>query len=175
MARLAHRKTGRPTRFTPQLGEQICELIAESQLSIKQICDAFHIPRACLYEWAEPERWADEEDPRHEFPDAFARAMRVRYQIMGDDLDALADEKVIVGDRSDSARVQLQRLRVETRRWQLSKRLPQVYGDRLQLDGSIEFSVPDIHPVIDAPATVTPLPASKPEIPAPKAGLPGAI
>jgi transposase-like protein len=146
MHTLPHRRRGRPTRFTPRLGERICELIAESPLSIKEICDALHVHRASLYEWAETARLYSENDPRRDFPDTFARAMRIRYQRMGDDLDALADKNVIMGDRSDSARVQQQRLRVETRRWLLSKRLPEVYGDRLMVDAEIEFAIPDLRP-----------------------------
>jgi len=59
--------------------------------------------------------------------------------------DAERAEKSISGDRSDNARVQACRLRIETKKWVASKMKPRKYGDKTALTGAdggpIEISI----------------------------------
>ena len=63
----------------------------------------------------------------------WARAREIGYQGMADDLTEIADAK-----DGDPAR---DRLRVDTRKWLLSKALPKIYGDKQQVEhsGSLSF------------------------------------
>jgi hypothetical protein len=66
------------------------------------------------------------------FSGHYARAREIGYQGMADDLTEIADAY------GDPAR---DRLRVDTRKWLLSKALPKIYGDKQQIEhsGSLNF------------------------------------
>src|ERR1700674_3747113 len=67
----------------------------------------------------------------HPFSANYARAREVGYHKMADDIMDIADAK-----ETDPGQVARDRLRVETRKWKLSKALPKIYGDKLELNGS---------------------------------------
>lgn len=69
-------------------------------------------------------RWAAD---RESFSPQYAKARESGYQGMADELLEIADDK-----SGDPAR---DRLRLDTRKWLLSKALPKVYGDKLQHTG----------------------------------------
>ena len=77
-------------------------------------------------------------------PDAserYARAKLTACTAWADETQEIADEeppKVQTenGEHTDAAFVQWQRLRVDTRKWHLSKLLPKVYGDLVHLEHS---------------------------------------
>ena len=70
--------------------------------------------------------WAADSD--HPFSPQYARARETGYAGLADDLVEIADDKL-----GDPAR---DRLRVDTRKWLLSKALPKVYGDKLAHTGA---------------------------------------
>jgi hypothetical protein len=76
-------------------------------------------------------RWAL--DDVEGFAGHYARAREIGYQGMADDLTEIANAK-----DGDPAR---DRLRVDTRKWLLSKALPKIYGDKQQIghSGSLNF------------------------------------
>jgi hypothetical protein len=60
--------------------------------------------------------------------DQYARARLIGYEMLAEQLiDSLDD------DETDPARLRIQ---VDTRKWMLSKMLPKIYGDRLDLNHS---------------------------------------
>jgi transposase-like protein len=131
------RGRGRPTRYSEALDAEICQMLATSDVGIREICKQVGIEPSTFFLW------------RHRYPDFsehVSRAMALHYETVGESLLDYTERDVIAGDRSDSARVQQQRLRVETRRWVLTKKLPEVYGDRLQIDADLGFAMPDIRP-----------------------------
>jgi Bacteriophage Sf6, terminase small subunit-like len=82
------------------------------------------------------------------FKAQYARAREVGYHKLADELLDIADDATNdfverqnrEGDTVkvfDAEHVQRSRLRVEARKWLLSKALPKVYGDKLELGGSI--------------------------------------
>jgi hypothetical protein len=54
------------------------------------------------------------------------RARLIGYRTMADELVEISDRKA-----ADAAAVNRDRLRVDTRKWLLSKALPKIYGDKL--------------------------------------------
>lgn len=78
-----------------------------------------------------------------EFAEQYVRARRVGYLLLGEDLLAEADEapERIAGGGIDSGSVNDKRLRVDTRKWMLSKMLPKVFGEKLALEHSGEINV----------------------------------
>lgn len=98
---------------------------------------------------------------------------------MFDDLLVLSDlsSSEIVGgkDTGDNARVQARRLQVDTRKWYLSKVLPKLYGDKLDLTSggeklptpilqltSVVQKIHEMPPIVETPklenGSVEPLP-----------------
>lgn len=125
-------KRGRPTDYTPELGKAICERLAAGE-TLRSICRTEGMPHERrVREWAA--------DPRHPFSPQYARAREVGYHTMFDELLDISDdarndwmerqmgkEKLVV--LNDEA-VRRSELRVNTRKWMLSKALPKVYGDK---------------------------------------------
>lgn len=119
---------GRPSLFTPELAEQICERLADGE-SLRAICRDEQMPNERTVR-----RWALDNE---EFSPQYARAREIGYLGMADDLIEIADESG--GDsytdddgneRTNHEAVARSRLRVDTRKWVLSKALPKIYGDR---------------------------------------------
>ena len=63
----------------------------------------------------------------------YARAREIGYKMLGDQILDIADEAIPSTEAGayDSAAVAHQRLRIDTRKWQLSKMLPKIYGDKI--------------------------------------------
>ena len=127
---------GRPTKYTDALGAQICERLA-SGATLRAICRDDGIPSESTVR-----SWAIDTD--HPFSAQYARARETGYSLMADELVEIADgtDSDAVGD--DPSVVQRDRLRVETRKWLLSKALPKVYGERTAVDLNVKRDVVDI-------------------------------
>ena len=111
------KKTGRPSNYTPEIANEICELLAEGN-SLVRICKLPHMPNSrTVFEWLAR--------PEHE---AFAlNYTRARAQMT----HHLAEQCLEIADLSkDPAKARLQ---VDARKWFASKMLPKVYGDASQV------------------------------------------
>jgi len=125
------RKRGRPDTYTPRIANAICEQLAEGK-SLRSICEADGMPsEVTVRSWALND-W-------HGFSAQYSRARELGYHKMADDLMDIADDgrndyiETDVGPVLNSEHVQRSRLRVDTRKWMLSKTLPKIYGDKLAL------------------------------------------
>jgi hypothetical protein len=118
---------GRPTDYTPELGDLICEEIARKK-PLARVCDESEdMPSArTVY------RWLREHE---EFCQNYTRAKE-------DQADYLAEETLEIADREDIDPAD-KRIRVDTRKWLASKFKPKKYGDKLDVDakhsGTIVF------------------------------------
>ena len=96
--------------------------------------------RSVVYSWIA--------EKRADFPDRYARAREAQAFHLADELldiaDA-ADEDWTVDaaghTRVNHEHIQRSKLRVDTRKWMLSKLLPKVYGDKLQVGGDSDSPV----------------------------------
>lgn len=128
---------GRPTRYTPQLAEQICRRLAMGE-SLRSICREEGMPGAStVIEWVY--------DNREGFADSYARARKMQAELLGDELMEIADDGKndwMERERQDGSvdrivdmeAISRSRLRVDTRKWYLSKVLAKVYGDRQKVE-----------------------------------------
>lgn len=128
---------GRPTLYTEEVGKEICARLAEGE-SLRAICQAEHMPAESTVR-----AWALAAD--HPISAQFASARELGYFKMAEDLLDIADdgtndfvekvresgEKYVVGDHEH---IQRSKLRVDTRKWILSKMLPKVYGEKVQTE-----------------------------------------
>lgn len=126
---------GRPTDKTPEVVDKICSLLLEGQ-SITAMCKQ----QDDLPESRTVFRWLSE-DP--EFSHRYARAKIAGCEALADALLEIADDgtndyverenkRGQVVTMLDQEHVQRSRLRVDTRKWYLSKIVPKIYGERIQ-------------------------------------------
>ncbi len=93
--------------------------------------------------------WVD--DDKDGFGTQYAQARARGYQLLADEIIEIADDSsgdVIETERGPVANAEFaarSRLRVDTRKWMLSKMLPKVYGDKL--DHNVSGSVDMIHKI----------------------------
>lgn len=109
------------TKYTEAVAEEICRRLADGE-SLNAICKDEKMPaESTVRSWAI--------DPDHPIAAKYARAREVGYEKMADELLEIADN-LEGGDNRD-------RLRVETRKWLLSKVLPKVYGEKSTVEMSV--------------------------------------
>jgi len=123
----SHEKKGRPSNYTPELAELVCERVATNPMGLGKICAMYpdSMPsHATIYQW----RY------KHpEFQNQYARAKRYQIEIMAESIDDLADEISTYQDsegntRVDQGSVAAKRLKIDGRKWLASKLLPKTYG-----------------------------------------------
>ena len=136
------KKRGRPTVYTPELADEICERLSQGE-SLATICRDPHMPpESTVREWVGDDRGNDE-NGRPGFAARYARAREQAYQRLADELLELADADCTGPDgKPDNALVQQRRLQVDTRKWLLSKLLPKQYGDRVTAEIAGDATAP---------------------------------
>lgn len=121
---------GRPSKYTPELGDEICARLAAGE-SLRQICRDDSMPdESAVRGWAL--------NLEHPFSPLYTRAREIGYHGMADEVLEIADD-----GRNDTLTdedgneitnqdvIQRSRLRVDTRKWILAKMLPKIYGDKI--------------------------------------------
>lgn len=136
-------KLGRPSLYTQALADEICRRIGDGE-GLTEICRDSHMPSAStIIGWS----LRDE----HGFFAAYARARDVKYELWSEQLVDIADDgsNDFMDRQSESGTVKVlnaehvnrSRLRADTRKWLLSKLKPKVYGDHLEMHGTIDINV----------------------------------
>lgn len=124
---------GRPTIFTQNLADQICEMTANSNKSLTTICKELSVSRSAVIRWmSEPDKeW---------FKNNYARAKEDQADFLFEEILAIADDTsndTITDDegneRINQEWVQRSKLRIETRKWAASKLKSKKYGDKIDV------------------------------------------
>lgn len=127
----------RPTDYTPELATKICERIAEGE-SVRDIVKDEAMPSSStIY------RWLLQEEKR-EFWEQYEKARNIQAELMFEELLEIADDGSndwVLRTGKDNEEWWQQngeamgrsRLRVDTRKWYLSKVLPKKYGDKMDI------------------------------------------
>jgi len=126
MSETAVNKGGRPTLYTPELGDAICAGIASAK-SLDSICKEEGMPGSrTVYTWRR------END---EFQQNYARARE-------DQGDKLAEDVLEICDQAEPETVQVDKLRVDTRKW-LASKFNRAYSDKTITEIDINDSFAD--------------------------------
>ncbi len=119
-------KIGRPSDFTQEFADIICERIANG-MSLRKVC----AEDAALPDRATVLRWLGKEE--HEaFRGQYARAQDERADFYFEETMEISDD--VGAGRDDIAKA---RLRVDTRKWVCARMNPKKYSDRLKLDATV--------------------------------------
>ena len=132
-------KRGRPSRYSQELADAICERLAEGE-SLRAICrDEGMPPEPTVRGWVI--------DDAQGFAAQYARARDIGLDVMADELLNIADTPVegVRREESEGGAKEVRedmlghrRLQVDARKWYLSKLAPKKYGER----SAVELTVP---------------------------------
>ena len=122
------KKTGRPTIFNQELANKICHELSQGY-SLRTVCLPEEMPAiSSIFNWFRT---------HPDFLAQYARAKEESADAMAEEILDIADETISVikggAEKKSSALAQAQRLRVDTRKWIMSKMKPKRYADTLDL------------------------------------------
>jgi len=125
---------GRPTIYSKELADKICDAVATSTLGLRKLCKLhpdFPDPDT-IFKWRY--RYND-------FNDQYVKAKQFQADIMAEEIIEIADDGLndtYVNDEGqvkvDNDVIQRSRLRVDTRKWIACKLLPKIYGNNTTKD-----------------------------------------
>lgn len=133
---------GRTSDYTAALADEIAFRVSEGE-TLRQICRDDHMPAESTVR-----RWVL--DDREGFATLYSRARDLQIDVWADDIIEIAEDGrndwmeretksgriTVVNDEA----IQRSRLRIDTKKWLLSKLKPERYGDKLELSGKLDFS-----------------------------------
>jgi hypothetical protein len=129
------RPRGRPSIYTQELADEICRRLAEGE-SLFRICKDEHMPaKSTVLQWALNDTQG--------FYARYAHAREIQLGVREDEIIDISDdgtndfmereqkngEKKIIFSRDQ---VERSKLRVETRKWLLTKLRPDKYGEKIE-------------------------------------------
>lgn len=129
---------GRPSIYTPELGELICRRIASGE-TVRAIGRDPEMPdESTIRGWAL--------DNKDGFFPQYTRAVQIRAGVWAEEIIEIADDgsndtytDPNTGmEKMNPEVVARSRLRVDTRKWMLSKVLPKVYGDKMDVSHGVQ-------------------------------------
>jgi len=133
-------KGGRPTKYSPELVDEICTRLSLGE-GLASICKDANMPaQSQIYVWLQ----------RHpEFQESYTRAREEQAETHADQIVAIADETPallevkdkegnVVDIKLDSAYIAWQKQRIDARKWNAAKQRPKKYGDRVTHGGDDE-------------------------------------
>lgn len=127
---------GAPTKYTPELADEICGLIASGK-SLRSICESKEMPdKSNVFVWLAK---------YPEFQDQYARAREIQADVIFDEMTDIADDatndfmevklksgEIVMGVNKEH--IQRSRLRIDARKWVLGKMKPKKYGDKVDVE-----------------------------------------
>lgn len=129
--------------FNQELADSICERLADGE-SLRSICRCDGMPsRTEVFRWL-----ADAANAA--FRDQYARAKEFGIEALADDIQEISDDArndwmeahagEDIGWKTNGENVQRSKLRVDSRKWLLSKLAPKKYGDKLDVELNAKVS-----------------------------------
>lgn len=135
------RKPGRPSGYSDAIAAEIIRRLSEGEALIA-ICRDEHMPaESTVRGWVT--------DDHEGFAARYARARDLGLERMAEETVEIADDSgldVVMtddGPKPNGEVVQRAKLRVDTRKWLLSKLAPKRYGERLQVEATVSVSSMD--------------------------------
>ena len=124
--------------FTQEVADSVLSLLAEGK-SLRKSAKEAGTSEGTVYRWL---------DVNPQFAEEYARVRACAYRMLADEIIEISDEADVEAKyEGDDVRLDLSatavarnRLRVDSRKWMLSKMLPKVYGDKLELGGGLELN-----------------------------------
>lgn len=130
------KNVGRPSLFTAELADIICERLADGE-SLRSICDDDAMPaKSTVFKWLSQDET---------FADQYARAREAQADSLADDILPIADdsrndwlkkwgeEDENAGWVQNAEAMRRAQIRIDARKWLAGKMAPKKYGDATML------------------------------------------
>jgi hypothetical protein len=138
--------SGRPTLYSNELADRMCDVIAQEGRGIGYLCDKYDFfpAKNSVFKWLREQEYF-----RNKYADAkFLQCVPIFEDLLdiSDDSsqDYFEDAKGFM--RVDHEHINRSKLRVETRKWKLSVLQPKKYGKQLE-DGSTDEALSKLNKV----------------------------
>lgn len=110
----------RPSIYTKDITDHICQRIVDGE-SLRQICKDDSLPnRDTIYCWLQSNK---------AFSDQYTQARMMQADQFFDEMD-----EIIRKPMQNMIQIQQARLQIDTMKWRLSKMLPKIYGDKVEVN-----------------------------------------
>jgi hypothetical protein len=123
--------------YDQQRADRICEALSQGQ-SLRKAAAAEGVSHVTVLGWVKDHK---AEEGKESFGDQYARAREAGYALLADELVEIADDGSNDSYQDEDGKIRVDqevvarsRLRLDTRKWLLSKMLPKVYGDKVQTE-----------------------------------------
>lgn len=133
-----HHNKGRKPVFSKELADRICELIATHPIGLVSLCKMYpDLPSPSIIR-----KWLREPE-KAEFLHLYEISLSMRADLLFDEILEIADTlemgqttttKAGVKETTESDMIQHRRLKIDVRKWIVSKLMPRKYGDNTQMD-----------------------------------------
>ena len=107
----------------------------QREIILQGLENGLSLRKACIKAEVDPPKVLKLAASDDDFGQHYARARQLGWSLLADDIEGVAEDMQIPADHK--------RIMVDTRKWMLSKMLPKVYGDRLNLEHSGSVSRTD--------------------------------
>jgi len=131
-------KMGRPSIYSQELADRICELVATHPVGLPKLCKMFpELPNPdTIRVW----RWQ-----KDDFSANYTKSKQFQAEIMAESIEDILDDTLdsVYFDedgnrRLDSGILGHARLRIDSRKWTAGKLAPKIYGDRQHTDVTVK-------------------------------------
>lgn len=140
---------GRPSSFTQEIADRICEGLAAAR-SLRSICFDEGMPtQTTVFRWLADDRFL-------EFREQYMRAREAQADALFDEMLDIADDAAndwmeregenSQGWQLNGEHVQRTRLRLDTRKWIAARLAPKKYGDKVDVEHSGGLTVNVVKP-----------------------------
>ena len=130
---------GRPSSYSAEVAQQICERLATGE-SVRGICNS----EDGLPTWQTVFSWLGKHP---DFAEQYARAKELAAESIAEEIFDIADDSTqdfeeteitagVTARSLNPENIQRSKLRVDARKWYLSKIMPKRYGDKVQQEVS---------------------------------------
>lgn len=134
------RKPSHGVAYTPEIAERILEQLAQG-MGLRTICKEDGMPtETAVRKWVH--------DDVEGFGSRYARARAIGLDSVAEEIIDIADEAPRMtatkdGEQVDSGDVSHRKLRIDSRKWLLSKILPKKYGDKVEVEqtGEVKHTI----------------------------------
>lgn len=138
---------GRPSDYNAEIAQTVCMRIAEGE-SLRMVCRDEAMPdKSTVLRWL----------GRHEeFRAQYAQAKELGIEAIAEELFEIADDGTndwmeltdsegnAYGYKANGEHIQRSKLRIDTRKWYLSKIVPKKYGDKVQSESTVTHRFGDV-------------------------------
>lgn len=117
--------------FDQTIADAIVADIAETTIGLAKLCKKHHISTITLYAWLNDNK---------DFAKQYARGKEIQNDLIAEEIKDIADDtsndtiETEKGEIPNNEWINRSRLRVDSRKWLLSKLQPKKYGDKLDVN-----------------------------------------